>query len=416
MHRYLQESDRPFFSSGMERDPTMHPFPDVPTLPQYVDYDGTVYSLPPRHISPSVSGFSSSHMSSSVSESEHSPWSSPHVKAATYEPKAVYTESSLHASGGYSSYDCHNGHVPGHCVAMHEVQQYADTQPEVITYEEDHATYGSYAQEGYQPMQEDAHEVVPCVPSQPFEQDMPNGVTATEAAPVIRRRRAQSARSLTSPKSPSKITKRPSPCKRSSSYQANGGDKDNAKANGVSVRAFPCPFTPYGCTSTFGSKNEWKRHVHTQHMRLGFWRCDQCPHGERKPNDFNRKDLFIQHVRRMHPVTVADKKAVARSKSARARGNRCDAEEEVLAEIARRCYRRLRSAPERSGCLFCDQVFSGPGTWDERMEHIGRHMEAGKNSKADTADPTTWQCDEATEEWLLQEQLIVRQRGGLKLA
>lgn len=39
-------------------------------------------------------------------------------------------------------------------------------------------------------------------------------------------------------------------------------------------------------------------------MRLGFWRCDQCPDVHCKPNDFNRKDLFIQHVRRMHPVSL----------------------------------------------------------------------------------------------------------------
>ena len=36
----------------------------------------------------------------------------------------------------------------------------------------------------------------------------------------------------------------------------------------------------------------------TQHFRMGFWRCDQCTDSPDRPNDFNRKDLFVQHVRR----------------------------------------------------------------------------------------------------------------------
>ncbi|EZF70942.1 hypothetical protein H105_06858 [Trichophyton soudanense CBS 452.61] len=41
-------------------------------------------------------------------------------------------------------------------------------------------------------------------------------------------------------------------------------------------RIFTCVFAPYGCTSSFASKNEWKRHVLSQHLQLGFYRCDQC--------------------------------------------------------------------------------------------------------------------------------------------
>ncbi|KAK1918458.1 hypothetical protein P3342_001376 [Pyrenophora teres f. teres] len=41
-------------------------------------------------------------------------------------------------------------------------------------------------------------------------------------------------------------------------------------------RPFPCPLAAYGCTSNFPSKNEWKRHVSTQHIKLTYWRCDLC--------------------------------------------------------------------------------------------------------------------------------------------
>ncbi|KAH1971608.1 hypothetical protein KXV92_006898 [Aspergillus fumigatus] len=82
---------------------------------------------------------------------------------------------------------------------------------------------------------------------------------------------------------------------------------------------FVCSFSHYGCTGTFASKNEWKRHIASIHVQLGFFRCDVGNCGHRpdyktsststhnhhdqpghQPNDFNRKDLFTQHQRRMH--------------------------------------------------------------------------------------------------------------------
>ncbi len=38
-----------------------------------------------------------------------------------------------------------------------------------------------------------------------------------------------------------------------------------------SLRTFTCTFGRYGCTSTFRTKNEWKRHVASVHMRDPFW-------------------------------------------------------------------------------------------------------------------------------------------------
>ena len=36
---------------------------------------------------------------------------------------------------------------------------------------------------------------------------------------------------------------------------------------------FPCTFAWAGCTSAFGSKNEWKRHVATKHICSFYWEC-----------------------------------------------------------------------------------------------------------------------------------------------
>lgn len=383
----------------------MHPFPNVPL--KYINSDSSLHSLPQRYSSPSTSGLSSQ-FSSNYGDQEPTPWSSPAISAATYAPEAIYSDNYVYTvGGGYSSYDFEKAHAVGQCVALHDVQHYADAQPESLPVEEEHYAYGTYAQEGYQPMHEDAQPVVQCVPDETLAEDIPSHTDCSDVGPVYRRRRA-SAKSATSPPQGNRVTKRPLLGKRAATYQ--GAPRTDSTGN----RAFPCPFATYGCASMFGSKNEWKRHVNTQHIRFGFWRCDQCPNGDRKPNDFNRKDLFTQHVRRMHPATAEAKKA-SKSKSS-ARSTKGDPDEEALVETARRCYRHLRSAPAKSNCLFCTQTFQGHGSWEERLEHVGRHMEAYKKDEQDIGEPADWRKDEATEEWLLKEGLVVRQKGRLVLA
>ncbi|KAJ5453973.1 uncharacterized protein N7458_004929 [Penicillium daleae] len=142
-------------------------------------------------------------------------------------------------------------------------------------------------------------------------------------------------------------------------------------------------------------KNEWKRHVTSQHLKLGFYRCDvgkcsihshastsnaflpasksprsrTCSPPPGQPNDFNRKDLFTQHQRRMHaPWLQAGQRRIP-----------TDAEhtefEAGLEEVRQRCWHGLRTLPQRSHCGFCKEIFSGEGSWDARMEHVGRHFE-----------------------------------------
>jgi len=179
-------------------------------------------------------------------------------------------------------------------------------------------------------------------------------------------------------------------------------------------RPFPCPLAAYGCTSNFPSKNEWKRHVSTQHIKLSYWRCDLCapsidPHNKHAVyyNDFNRKDLFTQHLRRMH--------AAPKDKSAYNHTEKFPVTEDNLVEVQTRCHLQLRCAPQQSKCLFCPQKFHGAASWDERMEHVGHHLEKYQRSGSGLIDPATWNEDEELEQYLLDEGLIVRDVEGWKI-
>ncbi|KAL2175861.1 uncharacterized protein P884DRAFT_271177 [Thermothelomyces heterothallicus CBS 202.75] len=159
------------------------------------------------------------------------------------------------------------------------------------------------------------------------------------------------------------------------------------------TRPFPCAFSFAGCTSTFGSKNEWKRHISSQHLCLQFYRCSSCPQSsaDGKGNEFNRKDLFTQHLRRMH-APFAIKKAITKSDS------KLQAEWDAhVKEMQTTCLVTRRKPPQRSACPKpdCQSVFEGPGSWDEWTEHVGRHMEKGEAGRMGV-DPllAKWALDE----------------------
>ena len=175
----------------------------------------------------------------------------------------------------------------------------------------------------------------------------------------------------------------------------------------IHTRPFTCTFKLYGCPATFGSKNEWKRHVSTQHLRLGIWRCDldTCLPNQRDDgaseivyNDFNRKDLFTQHIRRMHAP----------------QGSWSTQEREdfntSLECAAKRCLMDIRSPPPYSVCGFCNSeqetVFQGMGSWEARMEHVGRHLESGHGEKQQ------WREDVQLRGWMLQEGLVEKAADG----
>ena len=190
------------------------------------------------------------------------------------------------------------------------------------------------------------------------------------------------------------------------------------------TRPFTCTFQRYGCNATVGSKNEWKRHINVQHLHLETWRCDidacafrvtpangasgqekqknctlspavspsvgkKASPSEVQYHDFDRKDLFTQHIKRMHapPNTAsqADKAAF----------------EAGIVGIQERCHRQLRSPPPRSRCIYCaDKVFEGPGSWTERLEHVGKHLEKNEVKKEEEVE------DEELRNWMMQHRFM----------
>jgi hypothetical protein len=162
------------------------------------------------------------------------------------------------------------------------------------------------------------------------------------------------------------------------------------------TRPFPCAFSFAGCTSTFGSKNEWKRHISSQHLCLQFYRCSACPQSsaDGKGNEFNRKDLFTQHLRRMH-APLAIKKAISKGDS------KLQADWDAhVKDMQTSCLVTRRQPPQHVACPKpgCSSSFEGAGAWDEWTEHVGRHMEKGEAGRLEV--------DQHLAKWALDEGII----------
>ena len=170
----------------------------------------------------------------------------------------------------------------------------------------------------------------------------------------------------------------------------------------IHERIYLCVFRFAGCNSTFAGKAEWKRHVATQHLRLHYWLCQEGACGQvshpkpiqimrwtirypvavlepvaapatssdsglpsRVPSGaiFGRRDLYSHHLRRIHSL----------------RENATDSEEArwraaQMGALRDRCTlpTYLRCPAQSHGC---DSEFVGEEAWDERMEHIAKHLE-----------------------------------------
>lgn len=195
------------------------------------------------------------------------------------------------------------------------------------------------------------------------------------------------------------------------------------------TRPFICVFGWAGCTSTFASKNEWKRHVMSQDIARHYWVCniDACAHtknnnlsryrsrgpgrGKRSrpaaaatvdqtqapgleivgpplPNGaiFNRKDLYTQHIRRMHAPAnlqkttskLTSRKATPSSSSSSSSTITSSADwDEQIKALQQDALRERCQLPTHMLCPapHCDADFTGADAWDQRMEHVARHLE-----------------------------------------
>ncbi|PGH33977.1 hypothetical protein GX50_03214 [[Emmonsia] crescens] len=212
-------------------------------------------------------------------------------------------------------------------------------------------------------------------------------------------------RSTRSRVAPNRVPKQGRKLKSAQSIRGPYSSRSQQRTND---RQFICVFAPYGCNSTFSAKNEWKRHVSSQHLQLGFFRCDvgccnisnsqlsssdipvESSQPPRSPNDFNRKDLFTQHQRRMHsPWASSNGDPPSKQEQ--------DAFDKTLDKVRKRCWIERRKAPRRSVCNFCRREFSGAYCWDDRMEHVGKHYEKRDNETCE---------DVALKEWAIQEGVV----------
>ncbi|KJF60163.1 uncharacterized protein CIMG_01416 [Coccidioides immitis RS] len=209
-------------------------------------------------------------------------------------------------------------------------------------------------------------------------------------------------------------------------------------------RQYPCVFAPYGCKVSFVSKNEWKRHVVSQHLQLGFYRCDvdNCKvlsstknssesialpdstsfnpcsvnTATRPPKRFNRKDLFIQHLRRMHAPGRVPGSTTSSSKPVAPRPSKhtSDAFEASLKAVCRRCWVQQRTSPQYSQCTYCSAEFKGAGCWEARMEHVSKHCENGHAEIREDIGLREWAEREGIM-WMAQDgqwELATGEKGG----
>ncbi|KAL7914877.1 hypothetical protein GGI35DRAFT_162608 [Trichoderma velutinum] len=144
-------------------------------------------------------------------------------------------------------------------------------------------------------------------------------------------------------------------------------------------RPYICVFHYAGCSARFDAKNEWKRHVSTKHLGLKYWVCTvgKCADERQSSyqryaglpscgNIFNRKDLYTQHIRRMHASVIGQGTTDYRGADARS-----DLMVKKMQEDALRIRCRL---PTWMPCPVqtCDKSFTGATAWDERMEHVAQ--------------------------------------------
>ncbi|CAZ81951.1 unnamed protein product [Tuber melanosporum] len=163
-------------------------------------------------------------------------------------------------------------------------------------------------------------------------------------------------------------------------------------------RPYHCIFSFASCPQTFSSKNEWKRHVHSQHLLFNYWRCDQAscspqtdpppsPSGAREKNTFNRKDLFTLHVKRMHSTTVTMP--------------------EGLSDMVERCKRQRRKPPAWEKCGHCGRKWTRE-EFGEKMEHIGGHLEVDAGGEKAEGAEQGWRIDNEFIEWAVEEGIVER--------
>ncbi|KAK5941479.1 hypothetical protein PMZ80_006758 [Knufia obscura] len=152
----------------------------------------------------------------------------------------------------------------------------------------------------------------------------------------------------------------------------------------------------YGCTfdhcyKRFGTKWEWKRHEHHQHVQPDSWRCDQTSGDKACQQLFGRKDAFVDHLKAQHKVTNERIDSVVK---------------------ARHLSKKWLGS---WWCGFCQEIIQskadfGPGMDKERNDHVADHIDGKILPKRDIRD---W-IELAGEGKTKQRMKKLDQEGSLK--
>nr|OQO22211.1 hypothetical protein B0A51_10279 [Rachicladosporium sp. CCFEE 5018] len=338
-----------------------------------------------------------------------STFGSPPLHTISYSAAPSYDDHILESTG-MCNFEHNHAYASAQYITPGEVELYVDARPEDAAHGENpwFPDYTHHPEEGFTPMQEPlGHQT-----SHKSTLD----VAETSAVPLppprsldVRRRRRDSRRESAHCNPPA-TSRRRSIIARTHTFSMN-------RSNVPTPRPFPCPLAPYGCTSSFTAKNEWKRHVYKQHLRTAVWRCKFCPDNSTKGhNEFNRKDLFVQHAKRMHTLKSSSKVMPGNKKRTPVKSIKHETADIDLDELADQCCLSLRGLPENTCCLFCDRVFEGPGSFEDRLEHEGTHLEGVKRGSNAMVAVEDWRRDQGMEDWLCATRLGVQSAGAVRLA
>jgi hypothetical protein len=94
--------------------------------------------------------------------------------------------------------------------------------------------------------------------------------------------------------------------------------------------------------------------------------------------------------------------------------------EDKVKKLQNSCLKVRRTPPSKTKCPVrqCGQIFEGAASWDDRMEHVGRHLEKMNTigNGAASNEVIEQESDEFMIEWALTERIIERRpSGGYKL-
>ncbi|KAK6352151.1 hypothetical protein TWF730_008983 [Orbilia blumenaviensis] len=170
------------------------------------------------------------------------------------------------------------------------------------------------------------------------------------------------------------------------------------------TKPYLCIFGFAGCNQRFGARNEWKRHIATQHLFLYSYICDHndCAEKNKAKTVFNRGDLFMKHLERMHSFPNMQDRSP--------NDPELIAWKDEMKETKRRCE-RLRSPPQRMTCGFCSRIFEdGDKTWTELIDHVCLHYQ--QNDEA-VRNSNGYRDDTDLIEWMKQNKLFKNRTSSM---